>query len=758
MGGTSNAFDSATVVEPLRRCAGMMECKTESGAEFGRYRYYQFETMPNAPMVVAVPGLYAGTPVVEGSKLWRYFERFDTSGAPPREVPGVPGALATTEAVASERYKSRCRRFVNGFGGCAGASAAEVASVSYGRMLYPRYRWELAGSPPTWRVVPADHAMSDQEAAKKLKVLGPTFSYAELCYPDNPDNQHYPFWRHARPAVALCDVPVETSLTGTRCKTMVLGSRPDVILRSRGLGGRAFDVPPPPRADPIPTPVIADELLADAWVQGAPRHLYRHLAVSGRAARSMGVEDRGPASAEGWVIVPLGGNAPMSGAEAMSLFDALRRMPRAGPSNAAMLAHFVARHCVTSEAAAVAAAPVPGGTSSYRDWRDACCAAAVRDACGDLVQFIGDSRRSHGEGSLALAEDACNGASERAAVVGAGAHKLVNRWMAPSEALEMLRVMAQAAAVAVARCGATSAGDKQAALDLIGAVLDRPLAEPLRLGVEDPRLVAFVTGHDALEAATRNDPLDAHPAPRAIEAAPGHPLVAVPVKRADERARLANRAQRTALVRLQEALREGRVQPDDLLFEVRSNMVVVSDFVKRAYAEAPALREAPARAEGRVDSPSPAPLALIPTLVPAFVRTFPDISDIFVGLRSTSAVVKVTVSGAKTPSFAHVSQLGAASARAASGGCLPEGTQVLAAFWPSAEFDIGSARSVRARLEDNSGRLCTLVCDDVPPQHCGVVALSFGRGGAYGRASVFGDANTLSSLLLFLPPWLSVCV
>jgi len=598
MGGTSNAFDSATVVEPLRRCAGMMECKTESGAEFGRYRYYQFETMPNAPMVVAVPGLYAGTPVVEGSKLWRYFERFDTSGAPPREVPGVPGALATTEAVASERYKSRCRRFVNGFGGCAGASAAEVASVSYGRMLYPRYRWELAGSPPTWRVVPADHAMSDQEAAKKLKVLGPTFSYAELCYPDNPDNQHYPFWRHARPAVALCDVPVETSLTGTRCKTMVLGSRPDVILRSRGLGGRAFDVPPPPRADPIPTPVIADELLADAWVKGAPRHLYRHLAVSGRAARSMGVDDRGPASAEGWVIVPLGGNAPMSEAEAMSLFDALRRMPRAGPSNAAMLAHFVARHCVTSETAAVAAAPVPGGTSSYRDWRDACCAAAVRDACGDLVQFIGDSRRSHGEGSLALADDACNGASERAAVVGAGAHKLVNRWMAPSEALEMLRVMAQAAAVAVARCGATSAGDKQAAMDLIGAVLDRPLAEPLRLGVEDPRLVAFVTGHDALEAATRNDPLDAHPAPRAIEAAPGRPLVAVPVKRADERARLANRAQRTALVRLQEALREGRVQPDDLLFEVRSNMVVVSDFVKRAYAEAPAPREAPARAAG----------------------------------------------------------------------------------------------------------------------------------------------------------------
>ena len=68
-GGTLYPFDGANVLTPLRTFnADFLHTKTEAGAETGKYKYWQFDLLPDGPIVVAIPGAISlFTPLAVGA-------------------------------------------------------------------------------------------------------------------------------------------------------------------------------------------------------------------------------------------------------------------------------------------------------------------------------------------------------------------------------------------------------------------------------------------------------------------------------------------------------------------------------------------------------------------------------------------------------------------------------------------------------------------------------------------------------------------
>ena len=144
--------------------------------------------------------------------------------------------MAVSHELAARRMKGLVRVMVGSFGA---AGAGDVGCNSFGRQFQPAFRRTLTRtSPPTWAMEPAEFCFRDRDssAVKSMKILGPHFLYPINAYPDNPDNEWWPFFRPVRQLLAH----------GQR-----LAVRPDVVVQSMGIAGRAFDVPAPKPHPPI---------------------------------------------------------------------------------------------------------------------------------------------------------------------------------------------------------------------------------------------------------------------------------------------------------------------------------------------------------------------------------------------------------------------------------------------------------------------------------------------------------------------------
>ena len=257
------------VIRPLLERSGkMMALKSEGGPDADAYKYYQFEGTACGPYVFSVRRLNAGEPLYRGDKLWRYLPRFYDGSELPRQVPGQPaGVMAVPHDQAMRRMKSILRTLVGCFGP-AGAGA-DVGCNSFGRQFQPAFRRTLTrSSPPTWSMTEADFCFRacDCASVKALKMLGPHFLYPINAYPDNPANERWPFYRPVRQLLAQ----------GRR-----LASRPDVVVQSMGLAGRAFDLPPPMQHAPLASPILdtpearaAFEAARAAYPGANPLHCY----------------------------------------------------------------------------------------------------------------------------------------------------------------------------------------------------------------------------------------------------------------------------------------------------------------------------------------------------------------------------------------------------------------------------------------------------------------------------------------------------
>ena len=436
----------------------------------------------------------------------------------------------------------RMKGIVRNFRGCLGyASAnADSNSNSFGRQRHPSYVRTLdLAPPPTWVMKTSEFRFHTQDYAmvKGLKMLGPHFLYPLHTYPDNPDNERWPFYR-----------PVRQLLTQNGRR---LASRPDVVVISMGIAGRAFDVPAPLPGGSIAAPVLTDADSLRAWEEsralwpGAYVRVFtlKNVTVPGEAGRRMGK----------WCLVDLApGLAPADDV----VFEALRRSRSedVAEGERLMCAHVVARFCCSSESAAVAAAPPPGGTAGYRNWRDARAADIIEISLRRMAAMIG-------EPASTKAAETCSAARARALAAAQDAHSIVGRWMSFSEAEAFLSAAACAADAAacseasiivlgqvrsaedVAEAGLckeesenaaaaaaeTSPLHPQQVLDVVDAIMRLGLERPVGIRPADKRLAELCVIHDALVSCIKNDPVDAHPSPTRITMSNGRPIVAVRV-------------------------------------------------------------------------------------------------------------------------------------------------------------------------------------------------------------------------------------
>lgn len=121
----------------------------------------------------------------------------------------------------------------------------------------------------------------------------------------------------------------------------------------------------------------------------------------------------------------------------LPVFDALRWLPKVEEGERRMLEHVIARHCMLTESAACAVAAPPGGMAAFRDWRDERCAAIVANSAGDLAAMLSMASLT---GAAALK---CSARRIAVEALRSCAHERVSRWMAVSEAVEALFVLAQ---------------------------------------------------------------------------------------------------------------------------------------------------------------------------------------------------------------------------------------------------------------------------------------------------------------------------
>ncbi len=333
-------------------------------------------------------------------------------------------------------------------------------------------------------------------------MLGPHFLYALFAYPDNPKNEHWPFYRQVRPLLAQ----------GRR-----LATPDDVVVQSMGIAGRAFDIPPP-----LDHPSIAHAVIVDAATERAFEEsrkafpaAYIRVFMYGSGSGQGSGSGSGSTQVGRWRVVDLVPGLPPV---ALTVFEALRRsrLDSLPELDRAMCSHVVARVCCSSEAAACASSPPPGrgqppklpsiqitlsllissiigGTAAYRDWRDRLCASAVERCMRQLAEAA-----IAAEAPTTLAGETCAAARGRAMVAAQDAGKLIGRWLSFSEAESFVDAAACAAAAAACACRQTDAAGKQHVLDMLDAVMRMNLSKPVGVSSPDARLAAFYTIHDAL--------------------------------------------------------------------------------------------------------------------------------------------------------------------------------------------------------------------------------------------------------------------
>ena len=736
IGGTTFVMDSETVMKPMMQ-NGMTSLKIDEGA----YKQHQLEHSQGF-ILAAVPGLYAGKPVICGKNLFAYFPEFDASKEPPRKVPGEPkGTLATSVGVAVQRYKNKVRRFV----GCLIGGYGDSSMTSDGRKFWRAY--ELRMVTGTWVLSTVDYRFSteDEPCVKTRKTLGASFSHLVNNYPENPSNPRCPFYYNWHPMTAFSDVPVETSSTRSRTKQLVQASTLTTVLLASGLGGRPFDRPPPPQRAPMTSPILASVESAASLGEG-----YR-LAVAPCEPRK-----RSHFSAFGWQIVRVAAAGDdVCPRDAVPVLDAMRRLHNEkNPEAAAMMRHFVARHCAESEEHAVAMEAPPGGVSAYRDWRDAQCATMARKALSMLVSHIDAALSDPQPGALDLARGSCSSARSMCVSMIDCASACVSRWATPARAHACLMAGARAAVAAAAMCSLTPPVKKQHVMDVVDAVLEREGTEPLWLRPEDARLDAFMLLHDAIAAARFNDPLDVHPAPNVMTVdRPGGvtvPLVAVRSHPAvcgnGKRVRNATRDQRFAVRRMFELLCRGAMDGGDFMFETMPGLCVASDFVPRKQAEAVA--SAAGKKRKRVQAATAAAAHTL-NVVPPYVRSFRSVTPFFVGVAPPSGTMaRLQFSSGEKSENVHIHTVRRVATI--------EGIEVSAAFWPEGGPSIEGVTS--AKLIVGSGTKKTFRCDDMPRcDEDGNVCVSFcSSDGVAAFAKIVVFDGHLDSMYLFLKPqhWL----
>ena len=557
-----------------------------------------------------------------------------------------------------------------------------------------------------------------------MKIMGPHFLYPINAYPDNPDNEWWPFFRPVRQLLAH----------GQR-----LAVRPDVVVQSMGIAGRAFDVPAPKPHPPIAAPVVTGAEAARLWAASHAQFPHAYCRVFATAAEAGPLEAALPAPAVRhrrvgrWVLLTIADVPPEEAAE-LAAFEAMRQSATPSP-HAPMMMHYVARVCCTSEATACAAAPPPGGTTAYRDWRDSLCGAVVEKALRGLTDAI--LLRTEAGAPSSVCEKAMS-ACERA-LVAATSWQVVGRRMTHSEAAAILDTAACAASVAACMDADASPADKQHTLDVVDAVMGLDIASPSAMRPASPHLAAFCAVHDALTAAMMNDPIDAHPSPSIISTPDNRPIVAS--RPSGEARPPANRMRWQALDRLRASAAAGA--PADFVFATRQSVLDAAEFVPRPFALA-VRPETPA--DEAVATPS------MPALMPQYVAAFPPFTTVYPGtrpIRDLAMTVTLSAGTMRAPASASGEVYEVAppeSVRAT----LPFGTQVVASYWAQG-VDVRGAGRVRLRIDNAGGKLRTLACVQVPEQQSeAVLAMSFGKSGAHARLQlVDGRADVM---YVFLPP------
>lgn len=213
--------------------------------------------------------------------------------------------LAVSDKRGRERLTARLRRFnvyIN-------TSITSPPMNSFGRENIPAWRYEFSGCPPRWSLRPCFHEFraADAAAVKTNKILGLRAAHDNV-YPDNPQNERWPYFRPARPMLAVLDLAQPLVGAGSKTRQLVLASRPDTMARACGLGSRAFDLPEPPPGPTLPSPVLPDAASVDAWLRGAPRDVYSALLLRVDLQHPVGYTVF--ASAAGWLLLRADGGRP----------------------------------------------------------------------------------------------------------------------------------------------------------------------------------------------------------------------------------------------------------------------------------------------------------------------------------------------------------------------------------------------------------------------------------------------------------------
>lgn len=529
IGGTTFGLDFDTIISPLRTLGNdkFVKPKMESGDNRSGYMYYQFETVSDGPLIVAIPGLYPRTGVIEGRRLWAYIPRFDVSPGGPVPVPGVEGALRTSNDVAQDRLKGRMRRLLGVWsesaasrGGNAKAGkgvAFDRTYNSYGKAHWSAFERVFIRTEKRWTVVPCEYMFSEEDLAyaRLRRMLGPKFLADAFVYPDCIDNPHFPAYRQTTPRI--CQRERDTRESHSRsCKQIVLASRPDTVLASIGLGRRAYDPPEPCVSDesalPFPIATTADEtatLFAAAQAHGT---VYRRVILTNQG-------DAAPPNMP-LILTCNGGVCRVYGqkfdardsARNLQFLSVLTRAAKntsqdaENAEDAAMWRHYVARLCMSDEASAARAAPPPGGTRAYRTWRDAHNASEVSAALTGILAAVVEATKSKTSNDIA---------SQLNAMVGSltflrdDCARVVTRWMTESEA----RCILWEGACAVTMLGFIYSGTEgQRDVDSAACVLRRNLMGSLWPDETalSPHTTALVRLFNALTATLHSEPLDSH--------------------------------------------------------------------------------------------------------------------------------------------------------------------------------------------------------------------------------------------------------